>query len=76
MSAMGLGCVKTQVASARVEISQRNARWESSNILRARSFEPSRRIVFSTVFRCMSFHTARVNRVIFGLFAECPLYPR
>jgi len=60
MSAMGLGCAKTLAPAAHVETSRRNCAPRSRIVLRARCSIPCRRIVFSTIRNCMSFHTGWV----------------
>jgi hypothetical protein len=63
MSLVGLGCVKTPVLAAHVETSRSNSISESQTILHTRASMRRWRIVFSTFRGCMSFYTARVNRV-------------
>ena len=67
MSHMGLGCVKTPTPAARVENLAAIAQHERHIILRTIDSMQRKRIIFSTFFRCMSFHTARVNRVDFAM---------
>jgi hypothetical protein len=61
--------VKTQASAARVEYLRGIARRESQIMLRHTARYPCWRIVFSTFRRCMSFYTARVRSVEFGMSA-------
>src|SRR6266550_3323658 len=63
MSPVGLGCAKTPGIAPHVEISPSNCIPKSQIILHTRASMPCWRIVFSTFYGCMSFYTARVNRV-------------
>src|SRR5262245_30852185 len=53
-------CVKTPDRVTRVDESRRNCTSWSRIALRRDRSKPRCRIVFSTLFQCMSFHTARV----------------
>ena len=56
--------VKTPTLAARVEYPGTIAYHESQIILRTNVSVPRKRIIFSTFFRCMSFHTGWVNNDI------------
>jgi hypothetical protein len=60
LSAMGPGRVKTSALVASVEHFREIAPYQSQTVLRRYRQIPSRRIVFSTFWGCMSFYTARV----------------
>jgi hypothetical protein len=61
LSALGLGRVKTPASAARIEASRKKLAYQSGIMLRTDGSTPCWRILFSTLRRCMSFHTARVK---------------
>src|SRR5262245_51501856 len=71
-----LGRAKTPAFGLGVEILPRNRAPRSQIILHTRGPAACWRMAFSTLRRCMSFHTARVRSGESASFATFPLYPQ